>query len=84
MLDLSTISFFLNGYWKKRDFDEDLMINHVINESYFINNIKAKISVNNNANFTFEILNFLNVDYADILGANMPKRWFIIGTEINL
>lgn len=84
MLDFPTISFFLNGYWKKRDFDEDLMINHVINESYFVNNVKAKFSVNSNANFTFEVLNFLNVDYADILGASMPKRWFIIGTEINL
>ena len=63
MFNWSILSLNINGYWKKRDYEEDLNINHAVSKSYFINNLKSKCKVNKHAYFTFEMLNIFDINY---------------------
>ena len=73
-----------NGILKIRDQDSELNINQTLSESYFTHNMKVDIKLDNTISYSIELMNIFNTEYADILGAIMPKRWLIVGVKFNL
>ena len=73
-----------NGILKIRDQDSELNINQTLSESYFTHNMKVNIKLDNTISYSIELMNIFNTEYADILGAIMPKRWLIVGVRFNL
>ena len=73
-----------NGILKIRDQDSELNINQTLSESYFTHNMKVDIKLDNTISYSKELMNIFNTEYADILGAIMPKRWLIVGVKFNL
>ena len=62
----------------------ELNINQTLSESYFTHNMKVDIKLDNTISYSIELMNIFNTEYADILGAIMPKRWLIVGVKFNL
>ena len=71
----------INGRFKLRDSESNLIINQDLNRSYFVHNFNLNYQLNNSLTLNFELLNMLDTYYADILGAIMPARWGILGLK---
>jgi vitamin B12 transporter len=69
----------INGRFKLRNSESDLIIDQDLNRSYFVHNLNINYKFNQTLSFNFELLNIMNKNYSDILGAIMPKRWGIVG-----
>ena len=68
-----------NGQMKIRGNESDLNINQTLSESYFVHNINLNYNIGHRLTLSKEIINVFNKEYADILGAIMPRRWFVLG-----
>ena len=69
----------LNGQMKIRGNESDLTINQTLSQSYFIHNINLNYAMGSRLTCSTELINIFNKEYADILGAIMPRRWFVLG-----
>ena len=69
----------LNGQMKIRDNESDLNINQTLSQSYFVHNINLNYAMGIRLTCSAELINIFNKEYADILGAIMPRRWFVLG-----
>ena len=74
----------LNGQMKIRGNESDLNINQTLSQSYFIHNVNLNYTLGNRLTYSAELINIFNKEYADILGAIMPKRWFVLGFKYSL
>lgn len=67
--------------YKKRTEDAATAISAQLQSSYWINNLSLSKSIlNQQITIKGDINNIFNIDYSDILGANLPGRW----SEISL
>ena len=73
-----------NGKYKNRDNETEIGINQELTKSYFVHNFNLNYNVNKHGSINFELINVLNTNYADILGAIMPKRWSVIGVKYTI
>ena len=69
----------LNGQMKIRGNESDLNINQTLSQSYFVHNMNIKYALGSRLTCSTELINIFNKEYADLLGAIMPKRWFVLG-----
>ncbi|MAZ55741.1 MAG: hypothetical protein CMP54_01905 [Flavobacteriales bacterium] len=74
----------LNGRFKLRDNELDLTIDQELNKSYFVHNLNINYELDNLSSVSIELLNILDNEYADILGAIMPRRWAVFGFKYKL
>lgn len=75
----------VNGIYKSREAQKAAAINAEVSKDYFVLNLKAGASIwkKKIKGFT-QINNLFNVKYSDLLGAQMPGRWLIIGIGFDL
>jgi iron complex outermembrane receptor protein len=78
-VDIKKVKFNVNGIFKSRNSESDLTINQSLNSSYFIHNFEVNLKLSKSAMCSVEVMNVFNVEYVDILGAIMPKRWVLLG-----
>ena len=78
-VDIKKVKFNVNGIFKSRNSESDLTINQSLNSSYFIHNFEVNLKLSKSAMCSVEMMNVFNVEYVDILGAIMPKRWVLLG-----
>ncbi|MBU6324872.1 MAG: TonB-dependent receptor [Bacteroidetes bacterium] len=86
-LILQRRQFFLgvNGVWKQRTEETALVINKEISRSYLVMN--GNLSWNrpdNRLNLRLQCMNLGNLRYSDIMGAELPRRWWMLGIGISL
>jgi iron complex outermembrane receptor protein len=75
----------INSVYKVRSKQTAAAINAHLSENYFLVNSKFSYLMNNSQSSVFiESLNILDTKYSDLLGANMPGRWFSAGFQIKL
>lgn len=75
----------INGIYKKRDAAAVEAINRNLTATYSVFNTKAELSIiRNKCYVSAQVQNLFNVSYADILGAQMPKRWLMAGVKFCL
>jgi iron complex outermembrane receptor protein len=69
-----------NGVYKTRAKQIALPINATVSKDYFVMNGRAGIVICKNYLKSFvQISNIFNTNYSDLLGAEMPGRWFMAG-----
>jgi vitamin B12 transporter len=77
------ISIAFNGKYKQRDERNGSAYYIDISKDYFVLNAKLALSLLQNKWSVFaQIDNVLNRNYADILGAQMPRKWFMAGIQM--
>lgn len=69
----------INGIHKKRRAQSAAAINVKLSPKYFIMNIKSEIYLFKNSSIFFQADNMFNKNYSDLLGSQMPGRWFMGG-----
>ena len=79
-------AFSVNGLYKARQPQGALSpAIAVVSDEYFIVNAKSEIFLWQNKLSAFaEVDNITDTDYTDILGSQMPGRWFMAGIKISL
>ncbi len=85
-LILQRSQFFLgiNGVWKQRTAETALVINKEISQSYLVMN--GNLSWNrpdNRLNVRLQCMNLGNLRYSDIMGAELPRRWWMLGIGVS-
>lgn len=73
-ISLSSISNFIA---RKGDFSEDL--NLKLKKLYFLSNLKITYSLNERLKPFLRVNNLFNAQCSDIIGAQMPSRWWMFG-----
>jgi len=74
-----------NGVYKYRDAEAANAINAAVTKDYFVMDANAKYAFFENQMFvTANVYNVFNRPHADILGAKLPNRWFILGVGFNM
>jgi iron complex outermembrane receptor protein len=82
-IDWFSISF--NGLYKARNEQASLPINASISKDYFVLNAQMQASLYKNKLSVFtELDNVFDKKYSDLLGSQMPGRWFMGGFKIML
>ena len=74
----------LTGLYKQRPFRIAPGIDANLEETYFLLNAMANIRISNNLEINFQMNNITDIEYQNILGAPMPRRWFMGGLRFNL
>jgi len=75
----------LNMLWKERNPDLAEAIGASLEPSYFVVNSQVDINVYQQKAFvTLQVNNLFDAEYANILGASMPRRWFMAGIRWQL
>jgi iron complex outermembrane receptor protein len=75
----------LNGVWKQRTAETALVINKEISRSYLVMN--GNLSWNrsdNRLNLRLQCMNLGNRRYSDIMGAELPRRWWMLSVGFSL
>ncbi|MCB0279809.1 MAG: TonB-dependent receptor, partial [Calditrichaeota bacterium] len=74
-----------DGLWKIRESSEfAAAINQRLNSSYAVWNLALDYQLIDHFTAKVQLNNLLDKQYADILGAQMPGRWFMAGIEWRL
>lgn len=76
------VSLVLNGIYKNRDFEEALAINAELTDQYFLMNARVNFELLSWVNLYGQMHNVMDTEYADVLGARMPGRWWSAGFRI--
>lgn len=72
----------LNMLWKERNPDLAEAIGASLEPSYLVVNSQLDINVYQQKAFvTLQVNNLFDVEYANILGSSMPRRWFMAGVR---
>ena len=71
----------LNGLLKLRNQNVDLSVDQNLVEDYFVHNANLTYNLNHQISCSFQIINLFNKNYANIMGAIMPKRWSILSVK---
>ncbi len=69
----------LTGRYKNRDSDDAEAINRELKTDYHVWNLKVSYQVWKQFQVHATVLNLLDEQYSDILGASMPRRWSMGG-----
>ncbi len=84
ILNIKSLKVNINGIMKIRDSEAIININRDLHQSYFIHNLNLDLLINKKLVLHAEAMNIFNKEYADILGALMPKRWLILGAKYSI
>ncbi|MCU7549101.1 TonB-dependent receptor [Chitinophagaceae bacterium LB-8] len=80
---IDRFSFGINGIYKKRQPQTLPAIHANVTSDYFVANIKADASILKNKLSVFvEVDNLFDRNYSDLLGSQMPGRWFMGGLKV--
>lgn len=74
----------INGVWKQRTAETAQVINKEISPSYLVMN--GNLSWNrpdNRLNVRLQCMNLGNLRYSDIMGAELPRRWWMLGVGVS-
>ena len=71
----------LNGIFKQRNPETALSIRKELSEQYTVYNLRANYQLIEQLGLNLQINNILDVEYADVLGAQLPKRWIMVGVN---
>jgi vitamin B12 transporter len=85
-LDFTTKRLFaeFNGIYKSRVEQAAPAIQKTVSRDYYVMNGKAGVWILPRRLKSFvQVNNIFNVSYSDLLGAEMPGRWFIAGASFN-
>jgi len=74
----------LSTLYKEREPDVAEAINATLSPSYFVMNLALSYDITKSFGIYLQVNNLLDEKYSDILGAQMPGRWFIGGLQISL
>ncbi len=74
----------LNGLYKDRDSDAAGSISRELPSSYFLLDGGLNIEIYKGLAASMSCRNLFDRKYADVLGAQMPGRWFMLGLRFNL
>jgi len=78
------INLAVNMVYKNRNARNANAINAAITKNYLLLNAKLGYSFYKDMQLFVSCTNFTNINYSDLLGSIMPKRWTSIGFSINL
>ena len=84
LFNIKSLNININGILKIRDSESIIDVNRSLNQSYFIHNLNVDFLISKNMVFKAEAMNIFNKDYADILGALMPKKWLMLGLTYSI
>lgn len=84
LLQTPRIQVGINGLYKIRDERMATAINASLAPSYMLWNARLGINVHPRIGLNLQIHNLFDVDYQDILGAQMPGRWTMAGLQFQL
>ena len=74
----------LSALYKERESDVAEAINATLTPSYFVMNLAMNYDFSNAVGVYLQVNNLFDENYSDILGAQMPGRWFIGGIQVRL
>jgi iron complex outermembrane receptor protein len=74
----------MNGVYKKRKPQTATAINARLSRDYFIMNLRAEIFLLKKFSVFAQADNLLDVNYSDLLGSQMPRRWLMGGLKLEL
>lgn len=78
-------SWSINALWKQRNEDLAEAIGAVLDPTYLVVNTQLDVNLYQQKAFaTLQINNVFDIQYANILGANMPRRWWMVGIRWDL
>lgn len=86
-MDFMHKSFFagVNGVYKSRNQQAAPGIHALVSKDYFVMNVKAGAWFCKKRIKSFlQVNNLTNIEYSDLLGAEMPGRWLILGVGFNI
>lgn len=78
-LDWDRLQLTISGLHKLRNADSAPTISAVLTPSYFVANAIARYRIAHKAGAYIQVNNLANLRYTDVLGAQMPGRWFSAG-----
>jgi len=78
------IEFQATAEYIERNAEEIESIGGRIEDSYLLVHFSTAFSLNENLALYVKMRNSLDQDYQEILGAQMPGRWTMVGIKINL
>ena len=77
-------SFTLSGLYKERNAAEAAKISRQLTANYAVFNARLEVAVVPERVFLVgQVQNLFDAQYADLLGAQMPSRWFMGGLRVN-
>lgn len=71
----------LTGIWKERSASEALAINARLQPQYAVWNVQLRRQLGSGLAVFGRILNVMDTQYQDFLGAQMPGRWLMFGIQ---
>ncbi|MBF9237345.1 TonB-dependent receptor [Hymenobacter sp. BT683] len=75
----------LSGLWKQRDASAVAAISRTQAAEYMVFNARLEVAVlPQRLWLTSQVQNLFNEQYSDLLGAQMPNRWFMAGVRLAL
>lgn len=78
-------SFSVNGLYKHRTPQQAMAINAIVSSNYFTMNTKISCwLIKQRLNIFTELDNIFNVKAADLLGSQIPGRWWMGGLKMSL
>ncbi|MEO6550345.1 MAG: TonB-dependent receptor, partial [Ferruginibacter sp.] len=77
------ISLATNFVYKKRGAQTANAINANLSGEYFLINAKLSYALVNKLNIFLATNNITNIQYSDLLGSNMPRRWSTAGFSLH-
>ena len=78
------ISLSTNFVYKERAVRQAAAINATISKNYFLWNAKLAYTVVKKVNFFVAVNNITDIQYSDLLGSIMPRRWTTGGVNVSL
>ncbi len=78
-LDVGRFNLGIQGIYKVRDAEDAEVINATLSGSYVVFNASARYRILDAIGAFIQVNNVADVRYGDILGAQMPGRWVVVG-----
>ena len=79
MYTAGRVTFTANGIYKHRQPQTASAIHAKLNSDYFVLNGKLNVSLGKRLSVFTQVDNILDTDYSDLLGSQMPGRWWMGG-----
>tara|TARA_R110002050_G_scaffold204327_2_gene339741 strand:- start:47217 stop:49181 length:1965 start_codon:yes stop_codon:yes gene_type:complete len=84
-LSISNFDFGITSLYKMRENAYSKSLNVALKPEYFVANVNAGVRLmDDKLTLKGEVINLFDENYSDILGAQMPGRWFVVGASLHL
>ncbi|MEM9984846.1 MAG: TonB-dependent receptor [Bacteroidota bacterium] len=82
-IQLGNFSWSITALYKQRDAEQAVNIGVDLDPTYFLLNSQASYRLLPGLSLYGQVINATDAEYQDILGAYMPRRWFLGGIKWN-